>query len=66
MIKTDLWHEAAIDELIAVMRTDKAVHALILTGPFAQPHLNKDVWSDIDAVVIVDDAALDRFYPNTD
>lgn len=65
MIKTGLWHDAAINELIALLRSDEFVRALILTGSCVQPQ-GKDTWSDIDVVVVVDNAALDRFYPSTD
>ncbi len=65
MIKTGLWHDAAIDELTALLRPDESVRALILTGSCVQPRV-KDTWSDIDVVVVVDNAARNRFYPSTD
>ena len=60
-IKSDRWQEAAIQEIVRLLQPNEAVRAVALFGTAAQPH--PDVWSDIDLLLVVDEAAKEQFHP---
>jgi predicted nucleotidyltransferase len=63
-IKSDRWQEAAIQDLVRLLQPNEAVRAVALFGTAAQPH--PDVWSDIDLLMVVDEAAKEQFHPAMD
>ncbi len=66
MIQTGLWQDATLRDLIALLRSDERVRALVLKGSLADPHIQPDTWSDIDLTIVVADGVLAAFFPNTD
>lgn len=64
MLENDLWQDAAIGDLVALLRPDEDVRAAALSGSCAQPQAEKDVWSDVDVLVVVREHALGRFFPD--
>ena len=54
-------HEALLGELRAVLAADPRVRSLWLSGSLGRGE--GDAWSDIDALLVVADDALDQFYP---
>src|SRR5205823_1290369 len=63
-ILSDRWQEAAIEAVVRLLQPDEAVRALALFGTATQPQ--PDVWSDIDMLLVVDEAAKERFHPALD
>jgi len=61
-----MWHEEAITEVTEILLQDRNVKGLLLIGSCSRSDVQFDLWSDIDIAIIVDDAALARFYPATD
>ncbi len=59
-----LWQAETIVEVQRSFATDQAVKALILVGSNASE--SADLWSDVDFICIVDDSAIDQFYPVTE
>jgi predicted nucleotidyltransferase len=55
------WQEDAIREVTALLRPDEGVRALAMFGTAAGTE--PDVWSDIDLLLVVDEAARERFHP---
>lgn len=66
MIQTDLWQEAALQELANLLQADASVHALILTGSCAQSPGKVDVWSDVDLLMVVADSEVERYCATID
>lgn len=66
MIETSLWHEAAVQDLTALLQADPDVLALAVFGSYLQPQILLDIWSDLDVVLVVKAEALERFYPTVD
>jgi predicted nucleotidyltransferase len=64
LIQSAQWQEAAIEALVRLLQPDEAVRALALFGRAAQP--NRDLWSDIDLLLVVDESATRRFHPALD
>jgi hypothetical protein len=62
----DLWQRDTIEALTAALEADDVVKALVLIGSCAYPDAELDEWSDVDAVVVVEDGALPRFHPAAD
>ena len=58
------WHQDTIDSLSRMLAGDQSVKALVLAGSLASPDATADRWSDVDVHVVVEDAALDRYYPD--
>jgi len=62
----DLWQSDAVHALRAALKDDDAVKALVLIGSCASRDVEPDPWSDVDVVVVVEDAAVPRFFPTLD
>jgi hypothetical protein len=62
----DLWQRDTIDALTSALEADDSVKALVLIGSCADPDAELDEWSDVDAVLVSEDGAIGRFYPDTD
>lgn len=62
----DLWQQATIDKIEALLRADERVKGLVLVGSFTREDVTPDIWSDIDIVIVVDNHSLEQFYPATD
>jgi Streptomycin adenylyltransferase len=65
MIAATGWQESTIEDLARLLQPDEAVRALVLFGTAAEPS-RQDAWSDIDALLVVDEGVRERFYPATD
>src|SRR5262249_24998077 len=63
VLVSDRWPEAAIEELVSLLQPDEAVRALALFGTAAR---QPDIWSDVDLLLVVDEAAWERFHPALD
>lgn len=61
-----MWHEEAIAKIVEILRQDPDIKGLLLMGSCSRSDIQSDLWSDIDLAIIVDDAALTRFYPAID
>jgi hypothetical protein len=55
------WHESLIGQLRDLVSGDAAVAALAVVGSGARDRL--DAWSDLDALLVVERLAFDRFFP---
>lgn len=66
MIETSLWQEAAVQDLVTLLQPDPDVLALALFGSASQSQVQRDIWSDVDVLLVVKDGAMKRFYPSTD
>jgi predicted nucleotidyltransferase len=64
MCITSGWQEATLGDLTRLLQPNEAVRALVLFGTAAQP--GQDLWSDVDLLLVVDEAAKARFHPATD
>ena len=51
--------------MTALLEADAAVKGLVLVGSCTGAYAQPDAWSDIDLLVVVDDAATERYYPET-
>tara|TARA_Y100001970_G_C14177739_1_gene828000 strand:+ start:682 stop:1482 length:801 start_codon:yes stop_codon:yes gene_type:complete len=60
-----LWHENALKKIKNIFEHTKEVKAVILCGSLANENIKIDQWSDIDLKVIVNQSALNMFYPET-
>lgn len=50
--------------LEVILKSDEGVLSLSLFGSLANGEVEKDRWSDIDALIVVRDDALERFFPS--
>ena len=66
MAENDSWQDDAVRELVALLRPDEGVLALALSGSCARAGPGRDVWSDVDALVVLEDAAVGRFFPSVE
>lgn len=66
MIQTGQWQNDAVSDLVTLLEPNQTVRALILFGSYAQDQNERDVWSDVDVLIVTADAVLERFYPATD
>lgn len=55
------WQDDALRDLVALLQGDEAVRALALFGTAGGAE--QDVWSDVDLLLVVDEAARERFHP---
>lgn len=62
----DSWREETLDLLTNILQPDKQVLSLSLFGSLANSEIETDRWSDIDALLIVDDAAFDKYTLSAD
>lgn len=62
MIRTDLWQNKALDDVIHLFEKVNNIDAVILIGSFANKDIQPDEWSDLDFVVIVGDNSIDSYY----
>lgn len=63
-MENDSWRDETLELLKQILQNDNQVLSLSLFGSLANPEVVKDKWSDIDALLIVEDTALDKFFPN--
>ncbi len=66
MTKPRLVQENTVQDLIALLQPNKNVRAVYLFGSCACSGVQRDVWSDVDVLVIVDERAMGDFYPTVD
>ena len=63
MVRSENWQPHAIEELAALLEPDEDVLALAVGGSAARAVDELDAWSDVDALIIVRDHALARYFP---
>jgi hypothetical protein len=63
MIRKGQWQKAALRDLVALLKPQEAVRALILKGSCANPTIQPDTWSDIDITLVVSNEMLSTFFP---
>lgn len=59
-----LWHTATLEALTAHLQPDPGVLALVVYGSLATPEC--DAWSDIDVLIVLQEGALEKFFPSLD
>lgn len=59
-----LWREKTIESLKNIFDNKPDVLSFSIFGSLSDDTIEKDRWSDIDAMLVVDDVALDKYYPN--
>jgi predicted nucleotidyltransferase len=59
-----LWHFDTLEALTAILQPDPDVLALVVYGSCATPEF--DIWSDIDILILLQEDALENFFPTTD
>jgi hypothetical protein len=63
MLEETSWQSTLIRNLLALLKPDEDVRAVILSGSCARSE--QDVWSDVDVLIVVDEHAVNRFFPAT-
>ncbi len=61
-----MWQDAAIQNLVALLQPDEDVQAVAVSGSCALLPTVKDVWSDVDLLVVVSERAMSRYFPALD
>jgi hypothetical protein len=59
------WHVQAVEQLSQLFMKEPEAKAFVLTGSLAAPEVQEDIWSDIDAKVILADHAVSHYYLST-
>lgn len=58
-----MWQDVAAQDLAALFQPDKDVRAVIVYGSGALSYTEKDVWSDVDLLVVISEPAISRYFP---
>ncbi|HEY0078770.1 MAG TPA: aminoglycoside 6-adenylyltransferase [Pyrinomonadaceae bacterium] len=66
MLEDASWQDAAIRDLVALLQPDEQVRAVALSGSCARLEARRDVWSDVDVLMVVAEGATGRFFPATE
>ncbi|MBA3692727.1 MAG: aminoglycoside 6-adenylyltransferase [Acidobacteria bacterium] len=61
-----MWQDTAIQNLVELLQTDEDVRAVAVNGSCALSPTGKDVWSDVDLLVVVSEHAVSRYFPALD
>jgi hypothetical protein len=59
------WHTRAIEQLSQLFDKEPDARAFVLSGSLAAEEIHVDVWSDVDAMVILAECALGRYFLST-
>jgi predicted nucleotidyltransferase len=62
MTERRLWQQSIVSQISRILRDDPEAKAFVLIGSLAQKEVQVDEWSDVDAVVILTETALDRYF----
>lgn len=60
------WQARAVEQLSQLFDKEPDAKAFVLTGSLASQEAQEDVWSDVDAKIVLADHVLDRYYLSTD
>ena len=60
-----MWQSQAVEQLSQMFHKEADTRAFVLTGSLAALDVQEDIWSDVDAKIILADWALDRYYLST-
>lgn len=60
------WQTQAVQQLSQIFERDAEVRAFVLNGSLADAAIQTDIWSDVDAQIILADHALERYYASTE
>ena len=63
MQNSALWQETKVQQLTTLLRPHPSVQSLLIVGSTASD--STDDWSDLDAILVVADDALDAWFPST-
>lgn len=63
-MENDSWREDTLELLKQILQPNNQVLSLSLYGSLASSEIEKDSWSDIDALLVVEDSVLANFYPS--
>lgn len=66
MTKSALWQEEMIQDLIALLKPEPAIRGLFTFGSCVSMEVGYDAWSDLDILMVVEESALARYYPQID
>lgn len=66
MVEGGTWQRALINDLVALLRPDRDMVALVLGGSTVVGGQKADEWSDVDVLLVVNEGALRRFHPALD
>ncbi len=58
------WREQTLELLKQILQPNNQVLSFSVYGSLANTEVEKDRWSDIDALLVVENSALDSFFPN--
>lgn len=58
-----MWQDVATQDLAALLQADEDVRAIVVYGSCALSPAEKDVWSDVDLLVIISEPAISRYFP---
>lgn len=61
-----MWQDTAIQNLVALLQPDEDVRAVALSGSCSLSPTERDVWSDVDLLIVVNEHALRRYFPALD
>ncbi len=59
------WQARAVEQLSQLFNKEPDARAFVLSGSLAVAEVQEDVWSDVDAKIILADHALDSYYLST-
>lgn len=59
------WHARAVEQLSQLFDKEPDARAFVLSGSLAAAEVQEDVWSDVDAKIILANHASDRYYVST-
>ena len=60
------WHDSTLKHISSILKANNAVISLYVFGSFAEVASDIDHWSDLDLLIIVQDDAINKIYPNLD
>lgn len=61
-----LWRENIIESLKNIFDNKSDVLSFSIFGSLSDDTIEKDRWSDIDAMLVVEDTAFDKYFPNVE
>jgi hypothetical protein len=61
-----VWQRKLADDVVAVLSTEPSVESIWSVGSLGSATAQVDEWSDVDIAAVVDDYALNSWFPNVD
>ncbi|HEX8566653.1 MAG TPA: nucleotidyltransferase domain-containing protein [Pyrinomonadaceae bacterium] len=60
-----MWQDVAAQDLAAPLQADEDVRAIVVYGSCALSPAEKDMWSDVDLLVVISEPAISRYLPQS-